>query len=143
MPRAKSNLKLSPAPPKEIPPEELAGAGLRAFFKIAKAWKLTERQQLDLLGLTVRSTMYGWKAKAASGPLKLGPDTLERLGHLVGIWKSLAVLFPQDEVADAWVHRPNSNYPFLGEPPIATMQFSLENLAQVRRHLDGRRGGWG
>jgi len=124
-------------------PEALGGAGLRAFFNIAKVWRLSEGQQLALLGLTARSTLFAWKAKAAGGPLKLGPDTLERLGNLLGIWKALAVLFPQDELADQWIHRPNDNFPFLGEPPLALMQFSMEGLAQVRRHLDARRGGWG
>ena len=124
-------------------PEDLAGAGLRAFFNIAKVWKLTERQQLSLLGLTVRSTLFAWKSKSAKGAVKLGPDTLERLGHLVGIWKDLAILFPEDEIADHWLHRPNDNFPFMGEPPLLLMQFSMEGLAQVRRHLDARRGGWG
>jgi hypothetical protein len=124
-------------------PEAMAGAGLRTFFSIAKAWRLTEGQQLALLGLTARSTLFAWKAKAADGPLKLGPDTLERLGNLLGIWKSLAILFPEDALADQWIHRPNDNFPFMGEAPLVLMQFSLEGLAQVRRHLDARRGGWG
>ena len=130
----------APVPPS---PGDLGGAGLRAFFNIAKCWKLTEDQQLRLLGLTVRSTLFAWKRKAADGPVKLGPDTLERLGNLVGIWKSLAILFPQEEIGDRWVHLPNDNHPFLGEAPLALMQHSLEGLAQVHRHLDARRGGWG
>jgi uncharacterized protein (DUF2384 family) len=121
----------------------MANAGLRAFFNLAKAWKLTEPQQLSLLGLTSRSTLFAWKSRAAAGTVKLGPDTLERLGNLVGIWKALAILFPQNDLADAWIHRPNDNSPFMGEAPITLMQFSLEGLAQVRRHLDARRGGWG
>ena len=124
-------------------PGEFGGAGLRAFFNIAKHWKLTEEQQIRLLGLTARSTLFAWKGKSASGPVKLGPDTLERLGNLVGIWKALAILMPQDEIADRWVHLPNDNFPFLGEAPLTLMQFSMEGLAQVRRHLDARRGGWG
>ncbi len=124
-------------------PDDLAGAGLRAFFNIAKVWNLTEAQQLRLLGLTGRSTLFAWKSKAAAGPVKLGPDTLERLGNLVGIWKALGILFSEDAIADAWIHRPNDNFPFLGETPLSLMLFSLEGLAQVRRHLDARRGGWG
>ena len=62
---------------------------------------------------------------------------------MVGIWKALAILMPQDESADRWVHLPNDNFPFLGEAPLTLMQFSMEGLAQVRRHLDARRGGWG
>jgi uncharacterized protein (DUF2384 family) len=139
MPAHKPQSAEPPAPA----PEDLAGAGLRAFFKIAKAWQLTESQQLSLLGLTVRSTLFAWKSKAAKGAIKLGPDTLERLGHILGIWKDLAILFPQDETADQWLHRPNDNYPFMGEPPLARMECSMEGLAQVRRHLDARRGGWG
>ena len=131
------------AAPTAPSPGDLGGAGLRAFFNIARIWKLTEEQQLRLLGLTVRSTLFAWKSRAAKGPVKLGPDTLERLGNLVGIWKALAILFPQDEIADRWVHLPNGNYPFMGESPLTLMQFSMEGLAQVRRHLDARRGGWG
>jgi uncharacterized protein (DUF2384 family) len=138
-----SHLKARTAEPPVPASADLAGAGLRAFFNIAKAWKLTESQQLSLLGLTVRSTLFAWKSKSAQGPIKLGPDTLERLGHLVGIWKALAILFPQNEVADQWLHRPNDNFPFMGEPPLILMQLSMEGLAQVRRHLDARRGGWG
>jgi hypothetical protein len=110
---------------------------------MAKIWKLTEEQQLRLLGLTVRSTLFAWKSRAAQGPVKLGPDTLERLGNLVGIWKALAILFPQDEIADRWIHGANDNFPFMGDSPLNLMQFSMEGLAQVRRHLDARRGGWG
>lgn len=124
-------------------PGDLGGAGLRAFFRIARVWKLSEAQQIGLLGLTVRSTLFAWKARSAKGPVKLGPDTLERLGNLVGIWKALAILFPEDAVADRWIHAPNDNPPFLGEAPLALMLFSLEGLALVRRHLDARRGGWG
>jgi uncharacterized protein (DUF2384 family) len=138
-----SPLKVRASGPSAPTPEDLAGAGLRAFFNIAKAWRLTEAQQLNLLGLTVRSTFFAWKNKAAVGSVKLGPDTLERLGHLVGIWKALAILFPSNEVADQWLHRPNDNFPFMGEPPLSLMQFSMDGLAQVRRHLDARRGGWG
>ncbi|MGA2080734.1 MAG: MbcA/ParS/Xre antitoxin family protein [Holophaga sp.] len=139
MPHLNDRTAATPTPS----PGDLGGAGLRAFFRIAKIWKLTEEQQLRLLGLTVRSTFFAWKSKAATGPVKLGPDTLERLGNLVGIWKALAILFPQDEIADRWIHLPNDNYPFMGDSPLALMQFSVEGLAQVRRHLDARRGGWG
>jgi hypothetical protein len=124
-------------------PEALGGAGLRAFFNLARAWKLTEAQQIGLLGLTGRSTLFAWKSKAAAGGVKLGPDTLERLGNLIGIWKALGILFPEDPMADQWIHRPNDNAPFLGEAPLTLMRFSLEGLALVRRHLDARRGGWG
>jgi uncharacterized protein (DUF2384 family) len=138
-----SHPDVRPVEPPAPTPEALAGAGLRAFFRIAKAWRLTEAQQLRLLGLTSRSTLFAWKQKAVLGEVKLGPDTLERLSNIVGIWKALAILFAEDEVADHWLQRPNDNFPFQGEPPLRLMQFSLEGLAQVRRHLDARRGGWG
>ena len=139
MPQLEGRSAATPAPA----PGDLGGPGLRAFFNISKIWKLTEEQQLRLLGLTVRSTLFAWKGKAAKGPVKLGPDPLERLGNIVGIWKALAILFPQDEIADRWVHLPTDNFPFLGESPLTLMLFSMEGLAQVRRHLDARRGGWG
>jgi uncharacterized protein (DUF2384 family) len=139
MPHLKAQAGATPKPA----PEAMAGAGLRVFFNMAKAWRLTESEQLGLLGLTSRSTLFVWKNKAAGGPVKLGPDALERLSNLVGIWKALAILFAQNDLADQWIHRPNDNFPFLGDSPLVLMRFSQEGLAQVRRHLDARRGGWG
>jgi hypothetical protein len=45
---------------------KLGGAALRAFCGIAKAWQLSEAEQIKLLGLTSRSTLYRWKSGRVS-----------------------------------------------------------------------------
>ena len=72
-------------------PSRLARAGLATFFRIAAEWDLDTAQQMALLGLPSRTTFFRWK-KAA--PASLPPDTLERLSHVFGIYKSLQILLP-------------------------------------------------
>ena len=42
-------------------PKEAASAGLRAFFKIAERWQLSNDEALILLGQPGRSTFFEWK----------------------------------------------------------------------------------
>src|SRR5262247_2977845 len=71
------------------------GAGLRAFAKIAEAWRLTVAEQLKLLGIASRSTFFKWRREQDP---RLPQDTLERLSYLLGIYKSLQILLPDPNV---------------------------------------------
>ena len=123
--------------PSTLDPRRLAGAGLTTFFRIADEWKLDASQQMALLGLTSRTTFFRWK-KAA--PSVLPPDTLERLSHVFGIYKSLQILLPA-AAASTWVHRPNEAPLFEGKPALALMLGGVAGLFLVRAYLDGERGG--
>ena len=54
----------------------LGGAGLRAFEKIADAWRLSVAEQLTLLGIASRSTFFKWRRERNP---RLRRDTLERI----------------------------------------------------------------
>jgi len=71
----------------------LSGPGLRAFFEIARKWELSVEEQMALLDLEARSTYFQWR-KAA--PARLNRDRLERISHVLGIYKALRILFPQE-----------------------------------------------
>ena len=130
----------NPAAPAEINPERLAGAGLRAFVRIAQAWGLTVDEQLCLLGQPPRSTFFSWRKQPDKAALSR--DTLERLSNLLGIYKSLQILLPDAAAADAWVRQPNSAAPFAGRSALARMLAgNVSDLNLVRRYLDGVRGG--
>src|SRR4051812_32970006 len=118
-------------------PEQLARAGLKTFFRIADEWKLDGSQQMTLLGLSSRTTFFRWK-KAA--PAALSPDTLERLSHVFGIYKSLQILLPGPPAAE-WIHKPNAAPLFEGQPAIELMLGGVAGLFLVRAYLDGERGG--
>ncbi|MBL8325921.1 MAG: DUF2384 domain-containing protein [Rubrivivax sp.] len=128
------------AAPPAFEPGQLAGAGLRAFERIAAAWQLSVDEQLRLLGQPPRSTFFAWRRHPERASLPR--DTLERLSYLLGIWKSLQILLPEPSAADAWVRQPNSAAPFGGRSALARMLAgNVSDLHAVRVYLDGVRGG--
>ncbi|MDX1920258.1 MAG: MbcA/ParS/Xre antitoxin family protein [Candidatus Caenarcaniphilales bacterium] len=121
--------------------EKLSKAGLKAFFEIAKLWKLSTEEQLLLLGMreSERSTLFNWKRE----PKKLPKDTLERISYILGIYKSLQILFPDEELADSWIKKSNSAELFQGQSALDIMKRgSVSDLFIVRQYLDAQRGGW-
>jgi hypothetical protein len=131
---------LSPEGHPEIAGERMAAAGLRAFARIAEAWRLTVEEQLRLLGQPPRSTFFAWRKHPDKAALPR--DTLERLSNLLGIYKSLQILLPDAAAADAWVRQPNGAPPFGGGSALERMLAgNVSDLNIVRRYLDGVRGG--
>jgi hypothetical protein len=126
-----------PRPAKDL--EALAGPGLRAFFRISQEWSLSVEEQMDLLGLDSRSTYFAWKRAQTA---RLSRDQLERISHVLGIYKSLRILFPALAQAGAWVKRPNTAPLFEGRPAIERMRLGIRDLFAVRTYLDAQRGGW-
>lgn len=119
----------------------MSGAGLRAFFNIARDWELSAEQQMVLLGSPGRSTFFKWKAAPDTAELKR--DTLERLSYLLGIYKALQILLPDAAAADAWVKKPNAAPLFGGKRALDRMLGgNVGDLLAVRQYLDARRGGW-
>lgn len=120
--------------------KRLSGPALRTFFNIASAWSLSVAEQRALLGYPAASTYHKYKA-GDFGALSF--DTLTRLSLVLGIYKSLQVLYPEPAFADAWVRMPNSHPLFAGRPPLTLMiDAGIDGLYRVRRLLDSRRGGW-
>ena len=119
---------------------EMSGPAIRAFFGVSEAWRLTNDEQRALLGWPAESTFYKYKAGEVGA---LAFDTLMRISLLLGIYKDLHILYPDDDLADRWIRLPNSNPLFGGRPALALMtEGGMDALYQVRRLLDGRRGAW-
>ncbi len=128
--------------PALVPPAEMSAAGLRAFARIAKLWQLSVEEQRTLLGQPPRSSFFAWRRHPEKAVLPR--DTLERLSNILGIYKSLQILFPDPAVADAWIRKPNSAPPFGGQAALTRMLAgNVSDLYLVRRYLDGVRGGGG
>ena len=119
----------------ELTPQKVAAA-MRAFFRIAEAWGLSNEQAQVLLGRPARSTFYKWKR----GPGAAVPhDTVRRLSYVLGIYKALQILLKSPAQADAWVSR--SNAAFAGRSALERMLGGdVTDLAAVRRYLDTVRG---
>ena len=111
-------------------------AELEAFFSMADRWGLSTDDQILLLGSPGRSTFFKWKKEGGNLPA----DTLERLSHLLSIWKALRILFTDDRQGEEWIRR--SNRYFDGASALEVMlEGSLTSIYRVRRYLDAQRGG--
>jgi hypothetical protein len=119
---------------------EMSGPAMRTFFRIAEEWKLSAEEQRGLLGWPAPATFYNYKA----GQVTILPfDMLVRISLILGIYKDLQILYPEQGLADGWVKLPNSNRLFGGGPAISYMvDGGMDALFHVRRLLDARRGAW-
>ena len=113
---------------------------LRTFFRIADAWKLSNKEQIKLLGNPPRSTYFRWKQ---AQDLVLPRDTLERISYIFGIYSALQVLLPEPAAADVWIKKPNTAPLFGGRSALDRMlSGQVGDLFLVRQYLDAQRGGW-
>lgn len=120
--------------------KELSGPALRTFFRIAELWRLSVDEQMALLGLTARSTYFKWKKHPDT---VLSKDTLERISYILGVYKALQILLPNEQAADEWIRRPNHAPLFGGRPALDRMvSGQVADLFVVRQYLDAQRGGW-
>jgi uncharacterized protein (DUF2384 family) len=117
--------------------ERLSQSAIDGFFAIIDKWQLPIERAGELLGGMPRSTVY--KLKSAAGTLR--QDELTRISYIVGIYKALHILLP-DELADRWMQQPNDNLLFRGQSPIEyVIRAGIPGLQQVRSLLDAERGG--
>jgi hypothetical protein len=124
--------------PHPVDVQRMAAAGLRTFFRIAGLWRLSVDEQITLLGSPARSTYFKWKKEGAEA---LQRDVLERLSYILGIYKALQILLPDEAAADAWIRRPNDAAPFGGRSALDRMlSGNVADLYEVRRYLDAERG---
>ena len=121
--------------------KRLSGPALRTFSRIAELWNLSVREPMTLLGLSARSIIIKWKKDLNTA---LPRDTLERISYILGAYKALQILLPDEQAADEWVRRPNSAPPFGGQSARDRMLSDrVSGLYAVRQYLDAQRNGWG
>lgn len=124
----------SPAP---VVPPDLSGA-LRTCMRILDAWGLSAEQARAVLGLP-RQTYYRWRQNPGSA--RLDANSLERISYVLGIYKGLQILLPDEQAADSWLRRPNDAPLFGGQPPVQRMTSGqVADLYEVRRFIDSMRG---
>jgi hypothetical protein len=119
--------------------KQMSAPAIRTFLNIAEAWQLNVEEQRGLLGWPAESTFFKYKAGQVG---TLAYDVLIRISLVLGIYKALHILYPDPGLADRWVKLPNSNLLFNGKPALSfILSAGIDGLYQVRRLLDGRRGG--
>ena len=110
----------------------------RMIVQLLDHWALSTAEQSALLGLSAgsRSTLSRYRA---GEPLADSRDLIDRAGHLLGIHKSLRILFPHDrDLAYRWMSTPNIRF---GTRPVdVVVTHGFEGLLALRRYLDFQRG---
>lgn len=131
----------TPAPrprPVDLATREARSRLAAMVVRLFDHWSLSTVEQAEVLGLSAgsRSTL----ARYRNGePLADSRDLLDRAGHLLGIHKSLRVLFPHDrDLAYRWMTQPNRR--FGARPVDVVIEHGFEGLLAVRRYLDFQRG---
>lgn len=112
----------------------------RMVLRLMDLWDLPLPQQAELLGLSGRGARQTIGRYRAGRPLGPSRDLLDRVGHLLGIHRSLRILFPHNrDLAYGWMTRPNLR--FNGKTPVEVVQDQgFLGLIAIRRYLDFERG---
>ena len=116
----------------------LTPAALEALRGLASAWKLSNQEAADLLGVSVST----WeRIRARSWKQSLSQDQFMRVSAMIGIFKGLHLLFA-DSMADRWISLRNSGPLFVNRTPIeAMLEDGIPGMLEIRRHVDALRGG--
>jgi uncharacterized protein (DUF2384 family) len=115
------------------------GALARMVMKLLDHWQLSTEDQAALLGLAVsnRAALSRYRRGEAIGSSR---DQFERVGHLLGIHKSLRLLFPQNlDLAYRWMT--TRNRALDNRTPVEVIKDQgFAGLLVVRGYLDRARG---
>lgn len=118
--------------------EKVHATALTAFFNITKRWDISAEEEQILLGSPPRSTFFKWKREHKG---HLSKDILERISYIMGIYKALRILLPNEKASYQWPKRSNTAPLFNGRTALDKMLGGqVIDLADVRRYLDAERG---
>lgn len=116
--------------------EGLAGPALRAFFRIADLWSMTDEEQMSTLGISTFATLRNWRE---GDPERLSRETVTRASYVLGIYHAINILLPEQALANAWMRWPNKAAVFEGRSAMELVASGdVADLAIVRRYLDAQ-----
>jgi hypothetical protein len=116
----------------------LVAPALRSFFRLAEAWDLDEHERMKLLGLTDNDTLHRWESGSY---VEACSETVKRISYVLGIFKAINILVPEQTHADSWMRTSNMATPFAGRSALDRMTDGhIDDLRAVRQYLDAQLG---
>lgn len=113
-----------------------AQAMQRAIINLFERWKLTENEAAILLGGINPRTFHRWK-KGEYG--RTSVDLNARMSNIMGIHKSLRLLFKDALRGYEWIRKPNTIFGGRSALDIL-LNGAFTDLMRVRHYLDAQRG---
>ena len=113
--------------------KRLSRPAIEAFFNIAKLWGLSSEEKKALLG--IYNTEGEDKEMEKLSYEILDPKVFERISYILGIFKYINNLLPNNQAADEWVKKPNQCKLFEGKTALQYMMKSLENIRKTKQYL--------
>jgi CTP:molybdopterin cytidylyltransferase MocA len=124
---------------KGVSASEDRGALARMVMTLLDHWKLSTEDQAALLGIAA-SNRAALARYRRGEPIGTSRDQYERVGHLLGIHKSLRLLFPQNrDLVYRWMSTRNRAFDNLS-PVEVIRDWGFAGLLMVRAYLDRARG---
>jgi hypothetical protein len=131
----------------DVSREDMAEAGLVAFFSIVSEWGLSNEEARTLLGNPSRSRFYELRRGEPGASHRLSDDELDRLAYFTGIYAALNILYAPDSHRE-WL-RHESQMPAdtlyrpwgIGSPLGYMLTGRLKALADVYEYVNAERGG--
>ncbi len=126
-------------PPFEPDPVRHGGAGFRTFLNIAELWRLSDEEEMRILGVDDLAAYEELKARVwAHEAVPIPMDMIVRIGCVLSIYASLVTLVSHERSAD-WIQAPNVGSTFGGRSALALMTSgAVEDLDRVARYLLGQ-----
>ncbi len=124
-------------PPPELNDESAQALG-RAFWRLVELYKFTREEQALLLGFKPenRQRLNDLQSKQK---IPVDPDKFQRVGNLLGIHKSLRIMFPHNlDLVYSWMKTPREMFHNMSAIQFITAEplNSFARLFTVRRILD-------
>ena len=124
---------------REVNASEDRGALARMVMTLLDHWNLSTEDQAALLGIAAsnRAALSNYRS---GKPIGTSRDQYDRVGHLLGIHKSLCLLFPHNrDLAYRWMSTRNKAFDNLS-PVEVVKEWGFAGLLMVRGYLDHARG---
>ena len=111
--------------------EDVKGAAVRTFIRISQAWRLSDNEQRQILGVPDLPRLEESVEGMVDASVHL------RIGYILSIYRALHTLFPDAAQADTWIHRANSAPLFGGDPAVRPLcSGAAGSLQAVRDYLE-------
>lgn len=125
--------RLSAHDPQRTQEHPRPGALGRVADGLARAWDLTEREEVALLGLEDTTALIELRSLP---PEQASAETIERLSMLIDIYKALHTLLPAAAAANSWPKASNQAPMFGGSSALDVMMAGgVGKIREVRSYL--------